>query len=323
MTFNDTSPSALNSRLKYGLIARAKLLALFCLFGLLTPWLSRRLPLDEGVLPWLLDLASHWQWFYIGGLVLFGAIAAWGDRRWALLVLAMPLPWVAAAPQAPSAIGEGRAITLLSANLHLDNTDVRPLLVRMDRDRPDVVVLVELSPDYARQVDQLEQYPYRKLAPEYSPFGIGVLSKYPLNDVRLIHDDHGVSRIEAKLDVGAQAMRIVAFHPMPPIEARFHMTRNNTLRELAESARRDNVPTIIMGDFNATPWSSAFEGLDELGFRRAGGLEGTWPAKLGRVGLPIDQIMVSPQWFVQSFGVMEMSGSDHRAILARLQLRPN
>ena len=88
---------------------------------------------------------------------------------------------------------------------------------------------------------------------------------------------------------------------------------------LEQLAQHHAEPTLIVGDVNASPWSSAFKGLDTTGLKRAGTLEGTWPAVMGGLGLPIDQVLVSDHWSIESFKVIDGLGSDHRAILVKLR----
>jgi endonuclease/exonuclease/phosphatase (EEP) superfamily protein YafD len=309
--------------MKRYILGRARVLAVLCLIGLLLPFVSYAIPDRWETLAWLFDLASHWQWLYLGGLLLFGTITAIADRRWAWMLLAAPMPWLTASPAAPMSVAaSGQALAVLSANLHLDNTDARPLQAMLEREGPDIVVLLELSPDYARQIEGLHDYPHQHLQPEYSPFGIGLISRHPLRQVRTMGDDDGVARIEADVEIGASSVHLIALHPMPPIEARFHTRRNMMLREIAESEKVSGKPTVIVGDFNATPWSSAFASLRGQGFRRASSLEGTWPAPLGALGLPLDQLLVSEAWSVDAFKVLDGLGSDHRAILSRLNMNP-
>jgi len=302
--------------------SRARVLAVISLLGLLLPFASPLIPNAPGTwtetLTWLVDLGTHWQWLYLGGLLLFGVLAALGDRRWAIILLAVPLPWLTASPTAPQANGMGVPLILMGANLHLDNADARPLLGLVKQYQPDVLVLLELSPEYAKQLNNLEAYPHRQINADNSPFGMGLLSRYPLRDVRVVHDEDDIPTITAELDVDGKPLRVIAFHPMPPLEPRFHTARNEALKSMARDAQHNDAPTVIVGDFNATPWSSAFTGLDALGFRRASSLEGTWPAALGVMGLPLDQVLFSKTGAVESFRVIDGLGSDHRATLTQL-----
>jgi len=300
---------------------RAQLLAILALMGLCLPWLSSWTSEEGGTGAWIVDLATHWQWLYWAGLVVFGALAVWADRRWVLLALALPLPWITASPAAPWANAPTGTISVLSANLHLDTTDPEPLRKRLAQFSPDVVVLLELSRSYAAGLQDFSEYPHRVLAPEDGPFGIGVLSRHPLRHSAVQRDEEGIPHVILDVMHEGQLVRLAAVHPMPPISAAYRQKRDVRLLQVAEDMAQEGVPSIIAGDFNTTPWSSAFLALDMKGFRRAGGLEGTWPATLGPAGLPMDQVLVNEYWEVGSHEVLDGIGADHRAVLTSLQLR--
>lgn len=141
------------------------------LVGLLLPWLIPPLASGTGTLPWLLDLAVHWQWLFLSGLLLATTIGTWLDRRWLLLLLATPLPWLSAAPQLPAGHG-GTPLKLVSANVNLDNRDATALIDWLKAEQPELVVLLEVSPEFAQSLQRLHGYPYQVLHPQPSPFGI-------------------------------------------------------------------------------------------------------------------------------------------------------
>ncbi|SDZ78930.1 Uncharacterized conserved protein YafD, endonuclease/exonuclease/phosphatase (EEP) superfamily [Rubrimonas cliftonensis] len=87
-------------------------------------------------------------------------------------------------------------------------------------------------------------------------------------------------------------------------------------------------PLIVLGDFNAAPWSVAVSRVaEQLGVAPVGGLRMTWRSKLagllGPLGplmsLPLDHALVSPGIGVEEVRSFELPGSDHRGLLLRLQ----
>jgi endonuclease/exonuclease/phosphatase (EEP) superfamily protein YafD len=95
--------------------------------------------------------------------------------------------------------------------------------------------------------------------------------------------------------------------------------RNVKLAALVKRATASAIPTVLAGDLNATPWSSAFSGLAQLGLRRASGFTATWPAVLqGVLGPPNDQALVTQHWAVVARQVGPLLGSDHLPVLVRL-----
>ena len=216
-------------------------LALACLLGLLLPWL-RPLTGTEGTLPWLLDLASHWQWLFAAGLALTALGGAWRERRWLLALLAVPLPWLSAAPVLPSGSGEGPQLRVASANLHLDSTDLAPLAAWLEQARPDLVVLLEVSPRYARELEKLPGYPHRLVHAEHSPFGIALLSRLPLEQGHKGRDDQGIVHLRAQLEFAGCALSMTAFHPMPPLLPEDQARRDRLLKQLIQASGADPRP---------------------------------------------------------------------------------
>ncbi|MGR0318232.1 endonuclease/exonuclease/phosphatase family protein [Agromyces sp. ZXT2-3] len=127
--------------------------------------------------------------------------------------------------------------------------------------------------------------------------------------------------------VDGDGPRIVAVHAVAPIRWELRNWRSD-LDWLAEQCAADDV--IMAGDFNATVDHFAGRGVDGGDLGRcadaavaggAGGL-GTWPTTLPELfGSPIDHVLATPSWAVESFRVLDAlddSGSDHRPIVATL-----
>ncbi len=294
------------------------LLTSACLFGLLLPLLSNRLGGVSGPLPWLLDLIVHWQWLFLAGLLLAALTGAWKNRRWLLPLLATPLPWLTAAPALPTGTG-GAELRVASANVHVSSSDIAPLAAWLRQTQPDLLVLLEVSPQYARALEQLPGYAYRLIHADSSPFGIALLSRLPLTHSAMVTDDQGIPHLRATLRLDGCTIGMTAFHPMPPLSPDFHASRDARLRELLEHSGTQ--PALLAGDLNATPWSSAFAGLDTLGWRRASGLAPTWPSMgAGVMGIPIDHVLATRHWHLLDQEHGPQIDSDHLPVLVRLGL---
>jgi endonuclease/exonuclease/phosphatase (EEP) superfamily protein YafD len=121
--------------------------------------------------------------------------------------------------------------------------------------------------------------------------------------------------------------RIVAVHAVAPIRWELRNWRSD-LDWLALQCAGEDV--IMAGDFNATVDHFAGRGVDGGDLGRcadaavaggAGGV-GTWPTSLPELlGSPIDHVLATPSWEVESFRVLDAldgSGSDHRPVVATL-----
>ncbi len=299
---------------------RARVLALAAIAGLLSPLLSHPLADAGGGASWLIDLGSHWQWLFLLLLVVSSAFLAILDRRWAIVVLAAPLPWLTASPSAPPGERTADALVVASANIQYRNPDARALVEWLRREKVDVAVVLEVARAHVRELEAMADYPHRHVVPDDGAFGIAVLSRHPLAEIKVI-EAAGIPRIEAVVRFPPGPVRLTALHPMPPLTTEDHFARNRLLRALAKAAAASGEPSIIAGDLNATPWSSAFAGLADRGLRRASGLAPTWPASAsGLTGIPIDHVLVTRQWRVVASRTGPDLGSDHLPVLATLAL---
>ncbi len=294
-----------------------------CALGLLTPLLTQALPRDvTGTVAWLVDLVAHWQWLFVACLVLGLVTAVFIARRCLFLALLLPLPWFTASPVLPVGT-DGLTLTVASANVHVSTTQVGPLAQWLAQDEPDVVVLLEVSRALGPQLASITQYPHQLVHADDSPFGIAVLSKWPLTNAAVKQDADGTAHIEAELVRGQQPVQVLAFHPMPPLSPYFHAARNQALRRFARHLQATDRPALLVGDLNATPWSSAFAGLEALGLRRTTGLRPTWPAwGQGLWGIPIDHVLASHHWRVVREHLGPDLGSDHLPTVVQLVLTP-
>lgn len=292
----------------------APALTMMCAVGLLLPLLTRVIGEVSPTVAWALDLAAHWQLVFVTGLIISVSLAVFSKPHWGLLQFLISLPWITAWPTAPNLEGDGTKLVVITTNVSVGNSDPAPLVDWIRSKEPDVLAIVEISDEFAQKLELNDSFPYQVVRPRSDPFGLALLSRHPIVAHQSVNDAHGVQRIEAKLNWRGNVVTVIAFHPMPPLTPADHIRRNEDLSILA--TRLKDVPTVILGDFNATPWSSAFAAPTRAGFRLASGYAPTWPAAGGGImGLPIDNVLVSRHWTATRRKVGPDVGSDHLPVL--------
>ena len=124
-----------------------------------------------------------------------------------------------------------------------------------------------------------------------------------------------------------EAIRIIAIHPTAPITPKHTQSRDIDIKSVFEYAAHSNadgplLPTIIIGDLNATPWSHALRiGANKAKMRRmvnGSALQqwsGTWLSNIPAIGLPIDHAYGSHELAVRGYEVGNFIGSDHFPIV--------
>lgn len=291
------------------------LLAAGALLGLLLP-LVVRLPL-RGALGWAADLAVHWQWSYALLLALACIAGAWRHRKWLFVLPLCALPWLTASRALPDAGDAAPALRVAVANVHVSRTDPAALLRWVDRQPVDLLAIVELSPGFANALQAGPPPGLRHWAahPMPSPWGLGVWSRFPLHDVRVLTAADGVPRLQARLDIGGRPVRVVVVHPMPPMNQAMQRHRDDLLQAVAHQVASDDTPTVVLGDFNATPWSRPLRDAASSHLLRGTGLAPTWPASWTlRPGIPIDHVLASRHWTRGANQRGPDIASDHRPV---------
>lgn len=305
------------------LVRRARwllpLLIVALLLPLASPWLHGR----GGRIAWLLDLAVHWQGLYALILLPVVLLCGWRDRRFLPVGLLVLLPWWTAGSRLPPTTETSRhaSFQVISANVHLRTMSPERLIAWTRESPADVLVLIEVSPAYARALAGWPDYPHRVVEPGDDPFGIAVLSRHPFASQAILRDARGIASIDVDLDTPNGCVALRAMHPMPPISPEDKVTRDRFLAASVDALAARGRPALVAGDFNATPWSSGFVRVMAAGWQRATGLAPTWPTRgQGVVGIAIDHIVASPHWRRVDSARGPDLGSDHypvRAMLAR------
>lgn len=299
--------------------AKAGLIA--SLIGGLTAVPARAFADRSGWLAWLVDLATHWQWLYLViGTTCAALLIGSRSARWTIPALALiVLGWISSSPPADTAgTADHPPLTVVNANLHVGNRDTALLQRWVASIDADIVVIEEVSPTTAPQLEQWKDYPHRIISAEEGPFGLAILSRHPLIHTEALEADGQPLRFRTRILWQGQAIALGALHPVPPISPEYHLRRARLFESEARWAQASGSAAVIVGDLNASPWSSAMHGFVANGLRRATGLAPSWPAALPIIA--IDHVLVSPNWHVAETGVGPDIGSDHRPVFAVLAL---
>ncbi len=172
------------------------------------------------------------------------------------------------------------AVTLrvITFNQLYNNNDPGGTLAVLDAQQADIIVLQELSRGVAEAFQQRQtRYPYQVLNPHHLPGGLGIVSRYPIENVVPLA---GIRGVRATLTVDGQAITLINVHPNPPAvlrNVRLPLTqrivpvpaynsdaRNDQLTHLLNVLSTIDGPMIVAGDFNTSDRELIYDRFDAV-----------------------------------------------------------
>ena len=161
-----------------------------------------------------------------------------------------------------------------------------------------------------------EKYPYHIIEKnDENYFGIALFSKHKILNPKIVYIED-VPNIFATIHKDNYLVDVITAHTNSPISKERFIKRNKHIKALAELAKTDYRPLLVIGDFNAVPWDSRIIKFKRqtalLDSRNA--LLSTWPRQLGKLGIPLDYIFHSENLTCVNFQVIRQSSSDHCGI---------
>lgn len=293
---------------------------------------------------WLFDLFINFKLPYlVAALVLAVAALLFKHRWWALAMLALAGTIVVETQLiyttpfgTPPAVQPN--LTIVQYNKYYYEHDISRIndWLRKPENDFDVVILNESAPEIFGALEtQLSdvfphQFPHKYLE---SFNDISVLSKWPftINPMPMRRGDktYNISKITLSKD-GLPPVTIYAYHTQTPVGPNDAALRNFELETFAATVRGDHQSrTIMVGDWNITPWSPHFKdmlSLTRMNYQNYGLLpQATFPAymKLNMLQMPIDHILFDDHFDLVSISKGPSHSSDHHSLIARLRVKPD
>lgn len=317
-------------------------------------WLLHLLMGDS--LWWMALLTSFTPLFFLP-LLLFWPLGVWVRQPlyWPALLLPTTIFLYLYGPLfiprlSPSYQSDPPPLRLMTFNLWSGSHRAKTAQVLLEQGVPDIVTFQELTPTMQRLLLKTvgNQYPYHFFDTTAGHGGLGVLSRYPLERVRT-EPFIELSCRQFRVTVDAtHHFRLYNCHPQSTnllhlasawptlirqIEETFWM-RTLLAKQLVKEIEAQGEPTLVMGDFNTTDQSDAYQELRRVlhdAHRSVGwGFGHTYPSGPGRFRnipivprqLRIDMIFYSADFVALHSAVSATHGeSDHLPFTAVLGWR--
>jgi endonuclease/exonuclease/phosphatase (EEP) superfamily protein YafD len=225
-------------------------------------------------------------------------------------------------PIATPAAGE-RALKVASFNTRWINEDADRVLAEIERLDADIVTLLEVNPAKRQILAALKQrYPYQADCFAVDYCRLVILSKLPIIDSEARGRWEGPPFLLARLGPEAGGLSVMAVHTIRFPHSRAQFRQVTVLASLLEKQQGHK---LVMGDFNATPFSRILSVIEAGANLRRVTFLPSWPATAGLPQIAIDHIFLSSGVsLIEAARIGEAAGSDHYPVSARIAvpLRP-
>ena len=243
-------------------------------------------------------------------------------------------PWLPLAPvqslPPDDSCDQALDVRVLLANVKMSNRSYDRLVALVEETDPDILVALETDDKWVDGLAPIRDRFEGKLeAPKDTGYGMAIYCRWPIEDIDC-HDSITPGAPAWSVTVcppGKPRFRLRAVHPEPPILGRDTERRDAETYATARDTMQEDLPTIVVGDFNDVPWSPAMRRMQRLtGLcdpRRGRGLYSSFHARRLLTRWPVDHLFHSPEFRLAEIRRAGRIGSDHLPMLWDLVLCPS
>jgi endonuclease/exonuclease/phosphatase (EEP) superfamily protein YafD len=222
-------------------------------------------------------------------------------------------------------------LTLLIANVLMENRQSQKLLQIIREADPDVLLLVEVNARWDEQLRQLEnEYSYVVKQVQENHYGMVLYSRLELVEpqIRFLVSDEIPSIHTQVVMRSGDLIWLHGLHPEPPSPtgAEESTQRDAELLIVGKEVKQRDEPAIVAGDLNDVAWShttSLFQKASGLLDPRVGrGMYNSYNAKNILMRWPLDHVFHSNHFLLNALARMPAFGSDHFPMYIGLHLAP-
>ncbi|MFH1769358.1 MAG: endonuclease/exonuclease/phosphatase family protein [Parcubacteria group bacterium] len=283
---------------------------------------------------WWFDLFSHFQMqyfiaFFVLGVILlvlkkfkYVAVSLIG----VLLTLLAIMPVYIGGDGNVRDSASGRNLSVQYMNINVGNDSADMIIEEIRSKDPDVLFIIEANEFVFEEIKEKLDFEVAHYANGPGAFSMAMFSKLEVRDIQVIDFVNiYIPSIVATLRIEDKDVCIIGTHPVPPMTPMRADDRNQQLLNIAEFIAENPIQTVLVGDFNMTPYSPYYSDiLDISGLkdsRNGFGIHNSWPVGLPWIArIPIDHAWVSEDIIVLDREIGLEINSDHLPVYLRLNI---
>lgn len=247
------------------------------------------------------------------------------------MLLAPPWPHGGRRAEPDSATRPPHGLTVMAQNLQFGRADAEAVVAQVRAHDVDVLVLTELTPDAVAALDEAgldSALPHSYAVPRYDASGTGLWSRLPLTQTRQVPGTTyvAVEAVVKPVGTSGEPVTLLGLHSYPPTTLETWQADYAALSAHVEGTVRGGGTVVLAGDLNAGVHNAPLRRLMDAGGLVDAGtvsswswMDRTWPSdRAFPPAIRIDHVLVTPSVAVASIDSVDVPGTDHRGVLARL-----
>jgi endonuclease/exonuclease/phosphatase (EEP) superfamily protein YafD len=287
---------------------------------------------------WFPDLFSHFRWQYFTLCLLAVLWSLWRKRRKIAGVSLITLglnAWLIGSLLGQTSFSvqstiSQESVRVASLNVLTSNQRHGEVLEYLRSCDADLIFLMEVDDVWSSAMEPLiATHPHHLVHPQSDNFGIALFSRLPLQELRVVHEfqmgpdigPYTKPSLTAHLQIGTRELHFYGIHPVPPAGRIAWYSRNNQLRAVAYQVAASKTPSLVMGDFNSTPWCEGMQSIREAGsldfHSSSPPWQPTWRVT-SVFAIPIDHTLSTSSLIITRRQIGPDVGSDHRPQLVEV-----
>lgn len=221
------------------------------------------------------------------------------------------------------------AIKVLTANVQMGNTHHQAVIDMVDRFDPDMLLLLETDDDWLAALHPLlSRYSTVVRQPQDNYYGLVFATRLQADEARVVQlTESRTPSLFARLrSPDGKPFHFLGLHPRPPVPGEDTGDRDRQIYAAAKFAATDNMPVVVMGDFNDVAWSNTSQTFKRVGRyldpRIGRGFYASFDVNSPILRFPLDQLYATPSVAVVSIERLGDVGSDHFPMAATFRVDP-
>ena len=250
---------------------------------------------------WIFDLLANFRLQGTAALLVVGALALLSSWRVpAIVTLASAA--LGGIVVVPYLVGSGHGIAagsptieVMSFNVGVSNPNRAAIAAFIGEESPDVAFIFESSFEWEDTIEAAD-LPLQIITkvPRGQLAGVTVLVK-PVLLPRPIETGIGPEAAAISLGLGDERIEVLGVHPPSPTTAVRAAARDRIMAAATDWVKARAGEVVVVGDFNATPWSHPFRtlrgGAHLVDTLAGSGFQPSWPSGWGPLMVPIDHVL--------------------------------